>query len=149
MAIVVGTGSYGIAGTFVARGKLPSPGRDGEGTAAQALSTLRLRAITGSKSPEGFTPLDSIAELIEIAPSTAMHMLDRLLLTEPDTEDPHVHPLPHRANMNYKHRAQGIGWSATIFDLPNLSVQTTYQPDCNMDRNLGGAEVQVSGEHPK
>lgn len=28
---------------------------------------------------------DSIAELIEIAPSTAMHMLDRLLLTEPAT----------------------------------------------------------------
>lgn len=28
----------------------------------------------------------------------------------------------------------GFGWSATIFDLPNLSVQTTYQPDCNTDR---------------
>ena len=28
----------------------------------------------------------------------------------------------------------GFGWSATIFDLPNLSVQTTYQPDCNNDR---------------
>eukprot|EP00435_Cladocopium_sp_Y103_P010723 s639_g2.t2 len=106
-----------------------------EGSAARALNTLRLRAITGSKSPEGFTPLDSIAELIEIAPTTAINMLDGLLLTEPDTEDPHVHPLPHRANMNYKHRAQGIGWSATIFDLPNLSVQTTYQPDCNIDRN--------------
>lgn len=106
-----------------------------EGSAARALNTLRLRAITGSKSPEGFTPLDGIAELIEIAPTTAIKMLDGLLLTEPDTEDPHVHPLPHRANMNYKHRAQGIGWSATIFDLPNLSVQTTYQPDCNIDRN--------------
>ena len=30
---------------------------------------------------------------------------DRFL--DEDTEDPHVHPLPHRANMNYKHRAQG------------------------------------------
>ena len=28
-----------------------------EGSAARALHTLRLRAITGSKSPEGFTPL--------------------------------------------------------------------------------------------
>jgi len=106
-----------------------------EGSAARALHTLRLRAITGSKSAEGFTPLDSIAELIEIAPTTAINLLDGLLLTEPDTEDPHVHPLPHRANMNYKHRAQGFGWSATIFDLPNLSVQTTYQPDCNNDRH--------------
>ena len=93
---------------------------------------------------------DSIAELLEIAPSIAISVLDDLLLTEPaawrgsdtamkvlgagtlrrrtdglepatlmhvdaqrmfnfveDTEDPHVHPLPHRANMNYKHRAQG------------------------------------------
>ncbi|CAJ1376832.1 unnamed protein product [Effrenium voratum] len=107
--------------------------KDSEGSAARALRTLRMRAITGNKSL-GLTAVDSIAELIEIAPSTAISLLDGLLLTEPDTEDPHVHPLPHRANMNYKHRAQGFGWSATVFDLPNLSVQTTYQPDSNRDR---------------
>ena len=32
--------------------------------------------------------------------------------------------------------AAGIGWSATVFDLPNLSVQTSYQPDTNEDRHL-------------
>ncbi|CAE7329412.1 unnamed protein product [Symbiodinium natans] len=108
--------------------------KDSGGTAARALSTLRLRAVTGARSAEGLEPVDSIAELLEIAPSIAISVLDDLLLTEPDTEDPHVHPLPHRANMNYKHRAQGFGWSATVFDLPNLSVQTSYQPDTNEDR---------------
>lgn len=88
--------------------------KDAEGSAARALQTLRLRAITGSRSEEGLTPLDSIAELIEIAPTTAISLLDELLLTEPDTEDPHVHPLPHRANMNYKHRAQGGSSSGAL-----------------------------------
>ncbi|CAE7231607.1 unnamed protein product, partial [Symbiodinium microadriaticum] len=113
---------------------LDESNKDSGGTAARALSTLRLRAVTGARSTDGLEPVDSIAELLEIAPSIAISVLDELLLTEPDTEDPHVHPLPHRANMNYKHRAQGIGWSATVFDLPNLSVQTSYQPDTNEDR---------------
>ncbi|CAE7731056.1 unnamed protein product, partial [Symbiodinium sp. KB8] len=112
---------------------LDESNKDSGGTAARALSTLRLRAVTGARSTDGLEPVDSIAELLEIAPSIAISVLDELLLTEPDTEDPHVHPLPHRANMNYKHRAQGIGWSATVFDLPNLSVQTSYQPDTNED----------------
>ena len=38
--------------------------------------------------------------------------------------------------------AAGIGWSATVFDLPNLSVQTSYQPDTNEDRHLSLCDLQ-------
>ncbi|CAE7546855.1 unnamed protein product [Symbiodinium pilosum] len=57
--------------------------KDSGGTAARALSTLRLRAVTGARSAEGLEPVDSIAELLEIAPTIAISVLDELLLTEP------------------------------------------------------------------
>ncbi|CAE7592366.1 unnamed protein product [Symbiodinium sp. CCMP2592] len=62
---------------------LDESNKDSGGTAARALSTLRLRAVTGARSAEGLEPVDSIAELLEIAPSIAISVLDELLLTEP------------------------------------------------------------------
>ena len=45
----------------------------------------------------------SVFKVVAVCPS----MDQKLDTRAQDTEDPHVHPLPHRANMNYKHRAQG------------------------------------------